>query len=476
MKPALQLKLKQQLRLTPQLKQAIKLLQLSASELQQELLDVLEDNPLLEIQEENIAEAVEKIHSQNQPENINNTPENIERESLNLNEVSTLRWEEQYNTPISDANWSEDFQQNNATPETLQEHLHWQLNLSPMTERDKFIGEFIIDALKPNGRLSEEPQQLFASIPQDAEDPIEFDEFEVVRHFIQHLSPVGCASYNLQECLLSQLVPEQENYQTCKRIINDHFELLSLNDTKKFSRLTHISEQTLIDALADIKRLCPYPGDNFSQPNTNYIIPDVILQKHQGNWRLELNQDVTPRLALNNIYMNMLDTAKETPANTYIKDKLQHAKTFMSSLENRNSTLLKVSHAILEKQLAFFEEGAHKMRPLTLQNIADHVEMHESTISRITTHKYMRTPKGTFELKYFFSSQLGNAENASSSRAVQALIKKMVDAEDPKKPLSDSKLAKALWEEQNIKVARRTISKYREQLSIPSSSERKQLN
>jgi RNA polymerase sigma-54 factor len=295
---------------------------------------------------------------------------------------------------------------------------------------------------------------------------------------IQHFDPAGVAARDLQECLLlqlRQLSPETMWLGQAKLVISHYLNLLGSRDYAQLMRRSRLKEDELRDVLHLIQTLNPRPGESVVHNEPEYIIPDVIVKKLNGRWRVELNPEIAPKIRVNNNYAGFIKRADNSTDNTFMKDQLQEAKWFIKSLQSRNETLLKVASKIVLHQQGFLDYGDEAMKPLILHDIAQAVDMHESTISRVTTQKYMHTPRGIFELKYFFSSHVSTSSGGEcSSTAIRAIIKKLIAAENPKKPLSDSKIAEVL-KDQGINVARRTIAKYREAMSIPPSNERKRL-
>lgn len=491
MKQSLQLKVSQQLTMTPQLQQAIKLLQLSTLDLQQEIQNALDSNPLLEVGEDDetdeagddspahsgeplpdgSAEAVRTAEAED-GEWADTIPEDLPVDS---------QWDDIYSTatqrsaPGVDDN-DFDFDSRNASTESLQDHLRWQLNLTRLSEIDRLIGMAIIDGIAPDGRLTLSVEDILASFG-DYPD-IEQEEVTAVLHLIQQFDPPGVAARDLQECLAIQLqqMPAGTTWLAeAREIVNQHMALLGNHDYNQLMRRTRLKEEQLREVLALIQSLDPSPGDRVSPQGTEYIVPDVFVRKTGGRWLVELNPDIAPKLRINTHYASLARQCENSSDTAYIRDNLQEARWFLKSLQSRNETLMKVASKIVEYQRGFLEYGEEAMKPLILHDIADAVDMHESTISRVTTQKYMHTPRGIYELKYFFSSHVSTESGGEcSSTAIRALIRKLVAEENPKKPLSDSKIA-ALLAEQGIKVARRTIAKYRESLTIPPSNERKRL-
>ena len=475
MKPGLQFRLNQQLTLTPQLQQAIRLLQLSQLELEAELRQIAEGNPLLEFEEEAApGEAEEESFS----------PAAVETPTVDHNADDSADWAEAdapAETPIDFSLSSssgpgnrgeEDFEPQNAAPETLQEHLLWQLNLSPFTSRQRLIGTVIIDALNADGYLAEGLEGVLAALPADLHASA--DEVEAVRRQLQRFDPTGIASLDLRDCLRVQL--EQFDEATPHRdlalqIVAGELELLARNDVPRLARKLRASEDEVAAAALLIRSLDPRPGAALDATPVEYVAPDVYAYKEGNRWKVSLNPDCQPRLGLNQHYCSLIAQARGEDA-SWMRGQLQEARWLIKSLESRAETLLKVADAIVRRQSAFLDYGPEAMHPLVLREVAEEVAMHESTISRVTTRKYIHTPRGTFELKYFFSSGVSTEDGGgASATAIQAMIKKLIDAEDTRKPLSDQALAEEL-NRKGIQVARRTVAKYREALRIPSSSER----
>lgn len=460
MKQGLQFKFSQQLSMTPQLQQAIRLLQLSSFELQQEIQQALEENPLLEQEE---LEDPLREHGD---------------DSVEIGE----EWDQHYTAELLGSVGQHDAEYDALTfgckQETLHDHLRWQLQLSHMTALDEQIGLAIIDAIDDNGYLQASISDLTLALTTQLDEPLEEDEVAVVLKRIQHFDPIGVGARDVSECLLLQLqqLPEDTAYlSAAKKAVTEHVELLGLRDYRTLERRLRLNEAALTEVLTLIQHLHPRPGDGFSATDDAYVIPDVLVRKQNNRWMVELNPQSLPKLKVNDSYAALLKDTRASDDMSYIRHHLQEAKWFMRSIESRNDTLLKVASSIVQRQQAFFEHGEEAMKPMVLADIAQAIEMHESTVSRVTSQKYMHTPRGVFELKYFFSSQLSTDQGGEcSSTAIRALLKKLVAAENPKKPLSDNKLTQ-LMADQGIQVARRTIAKYREALNIPPSSQRKRL-
>ncbi len=508
MKASLQLKMNQQLAMTPQLQQAIRLLQLSTLDLQQEIQQALDSNPLLEVEEDQDPEPSQDDNNlqsqdpglsnsdQEQPTPSNDqTTDHLEDESYADND-----WNEEIPVELAtDSAWDDVFQNaagsgsiaggddfdfdsiNGDTPD-LQAHLEWQLNLTPMSDIDRFVGTSVIDAIDERGYLSQSHEELLEGINDNfaqigLEESLEVDELLAVIHRIQQFDPLGVAAQDLRECLLIQLrqlpsdTPWREGAIT---IVDKYLDVLASHDYNLLRRRSGYKETQLQDIIGLITSLQPEPGAKVAINHAEYVVPDVMVRKVNGAWRVELNPDSAPKIRINQQYAS-LGKSSNASDNQFIKNHLQEAKWFLKSLESRNDTLLKVAGRICDIQQGFLEYGEEAMKPLVLAEIAEQVEMHESTISRVTTQKYIHTPRGIFELKYFFSSHVATANGGeASSTAIRALIKKLIAAELPRKPLSDSKLT-GLLEDQGIQVARRTIAKYRESMNIPPSNERKRL-
>ncbi|MBD0787787.1 RNA polymerase factor sigma-54 [Vibrio sp. Y2-5] len=486
MKPSLQLKLGQQLAMTPQLQQAIRLLQLSTLDLQQEIQEALDSNPLLDVEEpgdeQSSVESLTNGHEEkdNSAEILEIEPQDsselIEKSEISAELEIDTTWDDVYsaNTGSTGIALDDDMPvYQGETTQTLQDYLLWQLDLTPFSENDHSIALALIDAIDDYGYLTvslEDIQENFHS------EEIELDEIEAVRKRIQQFDPLGVASLNLQDCLLLQLATYPEDtpwLDSAKQILANHIDQLGNRDYKLILKETKLKEEDLREVLQLIQQLDPRPGSRIASEHAEYVIPDVSVYKEHGKWIVTINPDSVPKLKVNQQYAN-LGRGNSADSN-YIRTNLQEAKWLIKSLESRNETLLKVAKCIVEHQRDFFEYGEEAMKPMVLNDVALAVEMHESTISRVTTQKYMHTPRGIFELKYFFSSHVSTDNGGEcSSTAIRALIKKLVAAETPAKPLSDSKIA-ALLADQGIQVARRTIAKYRESLGIAPSSQRKRL-
>ncbi|ELK8915116.1 RNA polymerase factor sigma-54 [Escherichia coli] len=476
MKQGLQLRLSQQLAMTPQLQQAIRLLQLSTLELQQELQQALESNPLLEQ-----IDTHEEIDTrETQDSETLDTADALEQKEMPEELPLDASWDTIY-TAGTPSGTSGDYIDDELpvyqgeTTQTLQDYLMWQVELTPFSDTDRAIATSIVDAVDDTGYLTVPLEDILESM---GDEEIDIDEVEAVLKRIQRFDPVGVAAKDLRDCLLIQLSQFDKTtpwLEEARLIISDHLDLLANHDFRTLMRVTRLKEDVLKEAVNLIQSIDPRPGQSIQTGEPEYVIPDVLVRKHNGHWTVELNSDSIPRLQINQHYASMCNNARNDGDSQFIRSNLQDAKWLIKSLESRNDTLLRVSRCIVEQQQAFFEQGEEYMKPMVLADIAQAVEMHESTISRVTTQKYLHSPRGIFELKYFFSSHV-NTEGGgeASSTAIRALVKKLIAAENPAKPLSDSKLT-SLLSEQGIMVARRTVAKYRESLSIPPSNQRKQL-
>ncbi|EKT59969.1 RNA polymerase factor sigma-54 [Providencia sneebia] len=480
MKQSLQLRISQQLAMTPQLQQAIRLLQLSTLELQQEVQLALETNPLLELEElESQTEATSIADSESDSSEID-TKDALEKSDMPEELPLDADWDEIYSagTPSgtsSDYSFDELPVYQGETTQTLQDYLTWQAELTPFTDTDRAIATAIIDSIDDSGYLT----SSITDIHEGIDNPeITFEEVIAVLKRIQHFDPLGVAAQDLKECLLIQLSlypKETVGLHEARMIISQHIDLLANRDFRQLSKLTRLKEDALKIAVDLILALNPKPGQTINSGESEYVIPDVLVKKVSGHWQVELNTDSIPKLGINQHYASLIKDSINESDSQYIRNHLQDAKWLIKSLESRNETLLKVASCIVEQQQEFFEFGEEHMKPMILADIAYQVDMHESTISRVTTQKFLHSPRGIFELKYFFSSHVNtDSGGEASSTAIRALVKKLVAAENPAKPLSDSKLA-SLLAEQGIQVARRTVAKYRESLSIPPSNQRKQL-
>jgi RNA polymerase sigma-54 factor len=489
MKPALQLKLSQHLALTPQLQQSIKLLQLSTVEMQQEIENYLLENPMLERDDDGAAESFAAAQQFDAPRS-----DAVERADHDEREERDARDDREQAVPgtpsdVDDDRWSadagtftgagrdedddSDSQDIHASTPSLREHLTWQLGMTQLSGRDRSLVVFLIEALDEDGYLSTPLAELLETLPPEYE--IELEELEIALRHIQSFDPTGIGARRPQECLALQLrsMPDCAENRLALLIVEKHLELLAARDFVKIKRFTGCDDDALKAAHALIVTLDPRPGARFSQLEARYITPDVIVKKLKGKWTAYINPDAYPRLRVNRLYAEVL--AQQRRGNGKLSGQLQEARWLIKNVQQRFETIHRVTQAIVDRQRQFFEHGEVAMRPLVLREIADILGLHESTVSRVTSQKYMATPRGIFELKYFFGSHVStDSGGACSATAIRALIKQLIGAEDGKKPLSDSQLSEILGQ-QGIVVARRTVAKYRESLNIPPVNLRKTL-
>ena len=483
--------------MTPQLQQAIRLLQLSTLELTAEVQDALESNMMLEVEDANDGDdnASESTSSDDDGDgDLYNFSESDDGDAEARGTTEDIPddmpvdsdWDDVYDSlqPMSstsvktyDGNPAE-FESVQTAETSLTDHLVEQINLLNLSDSDHAIALVLIDSLDDYGYLGVELESVVETMAASGFAEIETDEVMAVLRQIHHLDPVGVGARDLGECLLLQL----EVFDECtpwltkaREICREHLDRLGSRDYAQVMKKLGVSEDELREILALVQSLHPRPGEPFNEKPPEYVIPDAYARKVKGEWKVDLNADSLPQLRVNPYYASMIRRADNSPDNTALKSHLQEAKWFIKSLQSRSETLLRVATAIVERQTGFLDFGEEAMRPLVLHDIAEALGMHESTISRVTTRKYLHTPRGIFELKYFFSSHVSTTLGGeASSTAIRAVIKKMISAENNKKPLSDSKIANLL-SEQGIKVARRTVAKYREAMQIPPSNERKRL-
>jgi RNA polymerase sigma-54 factor len=458
LKPSLQLKLGQTLTMTPQLQQAIRLLQLPVLDLNAQIQEALEENIMLEM------------------EDLPDVPKTSDETTA---EVETIKADEVWQTRaaerIQDGGWNGEGRPitefADESGQSLRDHLLWQIEMEHFSPREVVIGEAIVDSINDDGYLEADTEEILEIL--DESPPVTEREVEKTLAKIQRLDPIGIGARSLSECIvlqLSQLDWETPGLQLALKIAGEHLDLVATRDYGELRRSLRIAEQELQDALALIKGCNPRPGMSVSPPAAEYVIPDVFVRRIDNKWQVEISPTGVPRLSVNQQYAKLLRGSGE---HAVLKSQLQEARWLIRSLEIRNETLLKVATSIVKRQTEFLEQGDEAMRPMVLRDIAEEIGMHESTISRVTTNKYMHTPRGIFEFKYFFSSHLStDSGEDQSSTSVRAKIRKLISAENPAKPLSDSKITNLLKEE-GISVARRTVAKYREAMNIPSSSERR---
>jgi len=463
MKQSLQLKLHQQLTLTPQLQQSIRLLQLSTLELGQEISQMLQDNPLLE--------RLDGEDSFDGPSGDTPADETARQERDDVYEE--MAWGDRAVGPAPDEDEDEHgFQQAEST--NLRQHLAEQLGLTALTHRDSQLVAFLIEALGDDGYLTASLEELAELLPAELEvDPV---ELHTALGLLQSFDPVGVGARDLGECLWLQLNAFPKNtphLEAAKTLVREHLTLLADREYGKLKKLLELDDHDFMQLRQLITSLEPRPGAVYAQTDTRYVVPDVFVKKAKGLWVVNLNPSAMPKLRINEMYAGILRNNREGGAS--LSTQLQEARWLIKNVQQRFETILKVSQAIVDRQRMFFEHGAVAMRPLTLKEIADTVELHESTISRVTTQKFMMTPRGLFEFKYFFGSSLATEEGgAASSTAMRALLKQFIDAENRANPLSDNALSELLGK-QGFVVARRTVAKYRELLNIPPANQRKSM-
>ena len=515
MKQTLNLQLSQRLTLTPQLKQSLKLLQLSSTDLENEIQHCLDTNPLLERddteQESIITESNQGTEAFEQDKPVEPTQQNDENSSnLSSSDTEIIDFEDstyQNDITVDDSqtdqmvaeqdtqnSWDEAFISSNTASsssatdtnleitqfvskqETLFEHLNWQILMTPLSEKDKSIARSILHSLDDEGYLTADLSEIKDMYHADLD--VEIDEIQAVLSLIKTLEPKGVGARDLQERLLiflHEMPPETQGLELAKIIVSEHLDLVASHNVTKLKKTLHIDERTLSTSLGLITQLNPRIAAEFKSDQLDYIVPDIIVKQVNQQWQAFINPENQSKLRINQLYANMLKSKLDDAGTEYIQSNLQQAKMFIKGLMSRYDTLLLVSQAIVERQQDFFERGEHAMHPMVLQDIANELDMHESTISRATSGKYLLSSRGVYELKYFFSSALGSTDGStSSSTAIRSLIKKMVDHESKDKPLSDNKIAKMLEQQGHI-VARRTVAKYRESMQIAPSSQRKSM-
>ena len=476
MKPSLQIRQTQSLTLTPQLRQAIRLLQLSSVELETEISEALESNPLLEALDEAGSDGDETP-----TEAVTEPATDSNETGENNNEVDVLENNEEFDwsddEPRSANSKSEDFESEfgTAAPMDLCQHLLWQLRLSHLSAKDIAIGEVIIEAINCDGYLLESPEAIQEALLPEVHADLQ--EINTVLQLIHHFDPVGVGAKNLSQCLCIQLqVLSQDTpgLRLAKKIAHEHLEGLAKLGSEKLASQLKVVPAEMQEAVALLKSLDPKPGLQISSDVPDYVAPDCIATKQKGVWQVSHARGSQPRIGINRHYENLIGKASRED-DSYLRGQLQEARWLIKSLDSRADTLLRVARSIIRQQSGFLEHGPQAMRPLTLREVAEELGLHESTISRATTRKFLRTPRGTFEFRYFFSSGISNSDGGgTSATAIQSMIRKLIDAENPRTPLSDARLAELLKAE-GVPVARRTVAKYREAIHIGASSERQRL-
>jgi RNA polymerase sigma-54 factor len=467
LKPSLQLRLSQQLTMTPQLQQAIRLLQLPVMDLRSEIQQALTENVMLEAEDtgEAVAEPLQESGSETEEFNeVAVADESTWEESQNVGPADSVR-----SSAVGDTN----FDYEDRSDQTLHDHLLWQLELENLDPVTMAIGRAIVDAINDDGYVTDEAETIRTTLAPDV--LVTADQIEDVISIVQSLDPAGVGARSVSECVLLQLAQydsDTPGLELAKAIAAEHLELVAERQFAILKRQLATTDDALEQALLLVRSCHPRPGAAIYAPAAEYIVPDVFVRRVDGNWIVELNSSLSPQLKVNSTYANSLGRGEEY---SVLRTQLQEAKWLIRSLEIRNETLLKVAVNIVERQTDFFEHGEEYMRPMVLKDIAEAIDMHESTVSRVTTNKYMHTPRGIFEFRYFFSSHVAGDDGEQSSIAVRAKIRKLIAAEQPEKPLSDNQIARMLSDD-GVQVARRTVAKYREAMRIPSSSDRRRSN
>ncbi len=487
MKQSLQLRLGQKLTMTPQLQQAIKLLQLSTLDMQQEIQQALDSNYMLEVEDDgeddSFSEPLETTNVATQADEgdliTSHGSEVVLPDELPIDTT----WADIYdNTQPLSVNASSDrpdYEAQHSESQSLQDYLIWQLGFVSFSEREQNIASVLIDNISRDGYLVDTLDIIWQSLSTQL-DELFLSEVEAVLHRVQNFDPPGVGAIDLSDCLRLQLqhkeLPEEIKAITL-RLVTNYLELLANNDRQKLIRKLAVTSEQLSNVIAIVRSLDPKPGAILNTTLSDYVVPDVyVVRLGKGKWQVELNPDVAPKIRVNTLYSGMVKRADETTDNVSMRSQLQEARWFIKSLHSRNDTILRVAKAIVEKQIGFLENGPLAMKPMILKDIAEELDLHESTISRVTTQKFMHTRSGVFEFKYFFSSHVSTVGGGECSAiAIRSLIKELVESENSQKPLSDSNIA-AILNDKGINVARRTIAKYREGMAIPSSSHRKRFS
>ena len=478
LRPALQLRLGQTLTMTPQLQQAIRLLQLPALELQQTVREALEQNVMLEADDDGEGEVpLEAAEATLEAAPEINRAEAATEEAAQGDaaaDVTEDAWDEGPTAATSDSPWSGDDRPqefSDDSGQTLQEHLSWQLGLARLGAREFAVGRAIIDAINDDGYLIDSLESVGAVL--ESELKVTQREIERVLAVVQAFDPAGVGARSVSECIelqLAQLAPDTPGVEHAIVIARNHLDLVAGQQHAVLRRTLELDEEALLRALALVRSCHPRPGSTIQPSQPDYVVPDVFVRRGPHGWLVELNSGALPRVRLNQSYAGLVTRAAD---HAVMRSQLQEARWLLRSLEIRNETLLKVARCIVQRQAAFFEHGDESMEPMVLRDVADAVEMHESTISRVTTGKYMHTPRGVFEFRYFFSSHVAATDGSElSSTAIRAKIRKLIAGEDASNPLSDSRIAELLATD-GAHVARRTVAKYREALQIPPSIERR---
>ena len=478
LKNSLQLKIGQSLTMTPQLQQTIKLLQFSTLELQTQIQEMLEQNPLLDVEENSV-----ELPEQTQEIRLDDEPARLDEDQKIPDELPLdTRWDEIYTSmPSIPKGNGEDIsgllENRSGLEDDIRQHLLMQLNLLHLSEIDHMIAEQLIQNIDDDGYLSDTVENIHARLPSELE--IDLDEVIAMQHLVMRFDPVGVGATNLQENLLAQLGQLDRNDPiviNAMTIVTTYIDELGRQNLTELLRKTRLNEEELEATITLIRKLNPRPGSQIGSGNIQYIAPDVYVTRSGDRWVASLNPEIAPKLRVHPLYSGLVKRGDRSKENQYLRENLQEARWFIKSLQSRNDTILRVAQAIVARQQAFFDHGEVGMQPLILRTIADELELHESTISRVTNQKYMLTPQGLLEFKYFFSAQLDTADGGNTSAtAIRAMIKQLIDEENPQKPLSDSKIRSILVDDKGVNVARRTVAKYREGMQIPPSNERKRI-
>lgn len=482
MKPSLQLRVSTGLTLTPQLQQSIRLLQLSTLELNQEIARLVQENPLLELedgfnhQESEVIDTstsqvlfqTEDTDSHSDDEDFSSTVEDWSDESPYASQELIFETRR-----INNIDNDTDFSQITSNPINLREHLLAQIHLSPLSEREKNIAGLLVDCLNDDGYLVQNLDELCELLPAELE--ISKADLESGLKHVQTLDPTGIGARNLRECLSLQLSSLQDMpslREDALKLVNEHLDSFAAKNFQQLKKVLNCDDVRLQAIYQLITRLNPRPGANYGSATARYITPDVVVVRSEQGWVVQLNTNTISPIRINRHYANLLKQHRKE-ASQPLMEQLKEARWLIRTVDQRQQTILRVSQAIIDYQQGFLEKGEIAIRPLVMREIAESLDLHESTISRVTTHKYMLTPHGVFELKYFFSSHIpAETGEAHSAVAVREVIKQLIEQENPKKPLSDAKISQMLAD-QGIIIARRTVAKYREFMHIPSTSLRK---
>jgi len=467
------LKLTQQLVMTPQLQQAIKLLQLSRMELQEVITQEIKENPVLEEDSDQAEE--EDNREETKQEEV--AAEAEAREEVR-EPVENQDWDEYmegysistYTSTSPRADGGETPWENLITRQvTLADYLMWQLRMSPLAPPEQEIGGFIIGNIDENGYLQGSLEEVCGELTCDAH------RAEEMLHLVQSFDPAGVGARDLQECLLIQLQGLPVRDPLAEEIVTGYLTYCKKRDYRTLAKKLKVPLQRVLEAVEVISHLDPKPGRPFSDEETRVIIPDVFVYKTEGDYTIVLNDDGLPKLRINTYYRELVQSNHDAVSRGYLKEKIKSALWLIRSIQQRQMTLYKVTKSIVKFQRNFFDQGIDHLRPLILREVADDIEMHESTVSRVTTNKYAHTPQGIYELKFFFSGKVGGYGEEVAVKRVQNLIRQVISEEDLRNPYSDDKLCRLLKERHQITIARRTVAKYREMMKILSSSERKKI-